>query len=269
MKASATTPPMDFFNRIVVKARGAESSIAPRLPALFEPVAGVELAPTTAIEEELATSVAARALQEPQPVSMPARSSGMRDLRLLAPRPVETTEQGTEQDIERVPGTPDRQARAAEAASVASLRRLPLIARIVASPATRPGEQRADYAPEPGVMPTARAVLRPARESTRDLSGPVQKELHQESGVLIPKPAAGPAPYPAARGSPRADAATAACDFTANTPMTEQSAPVITVTIGRVEVRAVQSPAGKPRSEPSRPKPLSLDDYLKQRGGNR
>jgi hypothetical protein len=46
----------------------------------------------------------------------------------------------------------------------------------------------------------------------------------------------------------------------------DQSPPVINVTIGRVEVRAVQAPTGRPRVEPARPKPLSLDDYLKQRG---
>ena len=266
MKASATTPPMDFFNRIVVKARGAESSIAPRLPALFEPVAGVELAPTTAIEEELATSVAARALQEPQPASVPPRGPGMHELHPLAPRPVETAGQGDEP----VPAEPDRQARAAEAAPVASLQPLPVvIAGVVASAATRPGEQQPDYKPAPGAMRTAKTVPRRTRESARDVSGPGPNDLHQESGTLIPKPAAVPVPYPAAREAPRADAATAARDFTANTPMTEQSAPVINVTIGRVEVRAVQPPAGKPRSEPSRPKPLSLDDYLKQRGGNR
>ena len=118
-------------------------------------------------------------------------------------------------------------------------------------------------------MRTVKTVLRRDRESASEVSGPGPKELHQESGVLIPKPTAGPAPYPPAREAPRADAASAARDFTANTLMTEQSVPVINVTIGRVEVRAVQPPAGKPRSEPSRPKPLSLDDYLKQRGGNR
>lgn len=265
MKASATTPPMDFFNRIVVKARGAESSIAPRLPALFEPVSGVGWTPTTAIEEELATSVAARALQEPQPASVPPRGPGMHELHPLAPRPVETAGQGDEP----VPAKPGRQARAAEASSVASLQPLPVIAGIVASPATRPGEQQSDYKPEPDVMRTAKTVLRRTPESAREVSGPGPKELHQESGVLIPKPTVGPAPYPAAREAPGADVATAARDFTANTPMTEQSAPVINVTIGRVEVRAVHAPAGKPRNEPSRPKPLSLDDYLKQRGGNR
>lgn len=49
--------------------------------------------------------------------------------------------------------------------------------------------------------------------------------------------------------------------------------PAIKVTIGRIEVRAnaaSQRPAPAPARPPSRPRPaLSLDDYLKQRGGSR
>ena len=263
MKASATTPPMDFFSHIVVKARGAESSIAPRLPALFEPVAGVELAPTEAIEERVA-SVAARELQDLRPASMPSRSPGMHELHPLAPQPVRTAEQADE----RVPREADRREHAAEGVPVASLQPLPGRAGVVASPATRPGEQRSGFQPEPGVLRAARTVPRRAQGRAREVSGPVPNDLHQESGVLIPKPEASPAPYSAVAAAPMADAATAARDSTANT-LTAEPPPVINVTIGRVEVRAVQPPAGKPRSEPSRPKPLSLDDYLKQRGENR
>ena len=117
-------------------------------------------------------------------------------------------------------------------------------------------------------MRTAKAGLRRTQESDDEVSGPGPMELHQESGVLLPKPAAVPVPYPAQREAPGADSATAR-DLASNTLMAEQPAPVINVTIGRVEVRAVQAPAGRPRIEASKPKPLSLDDYLKQRGGNR
>jgi hypothetical protein len=47
-------------------------------------------------------------------------------------------------------------------------------------------------------------------------------------------------------------------------------APTINVTIGRVEVRALAGPAvPKPRDEKRGVRPLSLDDYLKQRRGER
>ncbi len=47
--------------------------------------------------------------------------------------------------------------------------------------------------------------------------------------------------------------------------------PVVNVTIGRIEVRAVtdQPAAARRRTESRVPKPLSLEDYLKQRGGGR
>jgi hypothetical protein len=54
-------------------------------------------------------------------------------------------------------------------------------------------------------------------------------------------------------------------------PTAEPSAPTIKVAIGRIEVRAVTPSAPPVRQEaPSRPgPPLSLDDYLEQRGGGR
>lgn len=46
-----------------------------------------------------------------------------------------------------------------------------------------------------------------------------------------------------------------------------KSAPVIRVTIGRIEVRAVHQPAAAPKSAKPAPRKLSLDEYLK--GGKR
>jgi hypothetical protein len=49
-----------------------------------------------------------------------------------------------------------------------------------------------------------------------------------------------------------------------------EPAPTIKVTIGRVDVRAIMTPAPAARPAPARRGPsLSLDDYLKQRGGGR
>ncbi len=47
--------------------------------------------------------------------------------------------------------------------------------------------------------------------------------------------------------------------------------PVVSVTIGRIEIRAVpdQPAAARRRTEARVPKPMSLEDYLKQRGGGR
>jgi hypothetical protein len=49
-----------------------------------------------------------------------------------------------------------------------------------------------------------------------------------------------------------------------------EPAPTIKITIGRVDVRAMMPAAPAARPAPARPSPaLSLDDYLKQRGGGR
>ncbi|MDH3289291.1 MAG: hypothetical protein OEP48_16420 [Betaproteobacteria bacterium] len=45
--------------------------------------------------------------------------------------------------------------------------------------------------------------------------------------------------------------------------------PVVNVTIGRIEVRAVPAQPGSTRQRSQGPKPMSLGDYLKQRGGGR
>jgi hypothetical protein len=47
--------------------------------------------------------------------------------------------------------------------------------------------------------------------------------------------------------------------------------PVVNVTIGRIEVRAVQVPGAAMKLHPEKrgPQPMSLDEYLKRRGGGR
>lgn len=261
MKEGATPPPMDFFNRIVLKARGAESSIEPRLPSLFEPVAGVAMAPMTAIEEQV---VAARDPQDAPPKSMASRGPVTHASRPLAPRPVETRVPGEALD----PVEPDREGRSAQTVPVATLQPVPAVTPLRVHLAARLDEQQPDGTPEFDILRTDRSGARRTRASDRDGSAARPEALRHESGLLIPKPAAVSMPYHAAGEAPRADAP-AAHNVAATVPMAEQPAPVIHVTIGRVEVRAVPAPAGKPRVDPSKPKPLSLDDYLKRRGGNR
>lgn len=45
--------------------------------------------------------------------------------------------------------------------------------------------------------------------------------------------------------------------------------PVINVTIGRIEVRAVAEPSVRKTAKPEARKPMSLDEYLAQRGAKR
>jgi hypothetical protein len=53
-------------------------------------------------------------------------------------------------------------------------------------------------------------------------------------------------------------------------PVMAEPGPTIKITIGRVDVKAIMPPAAAPRPARTRPKPtLSLEDYLRQRGGDR
>ena len=54
-------------------------------------------------------------------------------------------------------------------------------------------------------------------------------------------------------------------DFSPVDQRSSKSPPIIRVTIGRVEVRAVQSPAPGPKKAKPRPPKLSLEDYLRKR----
>lgn len=63
-----------------------------------------------------------------------------------------------------------------------------------------------------------------------------------------------PPPEPAARPAPA--------------PVVAAAEPVVNVTIGRVEIRAVPAPAAQKRPAPSKPT-LSLSDYLDRRSGDR
>jgi hypothetical protein len=54
-------------------------------------------------------------------------------------------------------------------------------------------------------------------------------------------------------------------DFSPVDQQSSKSPPIIRVRIGRVEVRAVQSPAPGPKQAKSRPPKLSLEDYLRKR----
>jgi len=67
----------------------------------------------------------------------------------------------------------------------------------------------------------------------------------------------------------RADESNSHAKGAAKAPPAEPAAPVIRVTIGRVDVRAVSAPAPPPRRQaPTGPK-LSLEEYLRSRNGRK
>ncbi|MGW8252118.1 MAG: hypothetical protein ACWGO1_15870, partial [Anaerolineales bacterium] len=90
-----------------------------------------------------------------------------------------------------------------------------------------------------------------------------------ENAVVRPRPAASAAEHKATGHKASIGSPTLPGSPKGSTPAGDQPQPVIRVTIGRVEVRAVAAPAPpSPRLAPPRPKPaLSLQEYLEQRSG--
>jgi hypothetical protein len=126
----------------------------------------------------------------------------------------------------------------------------------------RASEAKTQNEARSGNEPDLRTIITPSLEnsiSTRQSSGAIdaaRRSSSERRAVLIPSTAAH---NPDAQMSP-ASLRTRAQD----------SSPVIKITIGRIEVRALMSSQTAPRPV-SKPKqqPLSLDEYLKQRSGGR
>jgi hypothetical protein len=227
----------NFLSRLADRVLGAEPAIRPRLPALFEPVSS--------------------------PVA-PA------DEQVVSETPVRRT------------AAPDRPAITGS--------RLPVISRAdIAPDREMPDVQGEDPLQEPvEVLHEIEPQPRPGRSRP----GPV-KVLHQIEPQAAPSlapriltPATTAAPPPQVTGHVLPRAATAAPPPQVTRPVLaeakvirnstappapaieEKSPPVINVTIGRIEVRAIHrlDPPRMPPPSPPSPQPrLSLDDYLAQR----
>jgi hypothetical protein len=294
MKETVTTKSIDFLNRIVNEGRGVESPIAPRLRSLFEPMSTAAVPPAAEMEE-LESPIAVPEFKDAWRAPMAQPGPVALDLRPLTLHQVEFAGQRNE----LAPRKNDHLAGEVEATPAASLRPAPVwphTANIHAPRQSEPAplepresgiesspdrlahasvrEVDRPFAVQPALLPSARAVMRHGEtdeiqpeEGKRESPKARLKELHEESGALLPEPAAIRVPLAALPEAPRANRSTSR-DLQPAKVVQEQPAPVINVTIGRVEVRAVQG-AAKSRAEHTKPKALSLDDYLKQRGGRR
>lgn len=265
------TTPLDFLSHLVDKARGAVSAIEPRLPSLFEPIAGTDVTTAADAREQTDQAVArAETTAEPEPTPRPnhrghgPRREGETPIAVAALLP----------------------ARAAAAMSANEVPRREPSARDEADPMPAAQRERNDGAivraigrntlhAQPALVaantPVAKQieadVLQP-RESAQEQSAQERHEKPSHLGALLPAPAAALISRPGVAVEAKSPP-TSRADAPLGDLSQKQPAPVINVTIGRVEVRAVPASSGGPRAEPSKPKPLSLDDYLKQRRGNR
>lgn len=135
----------------------------------------------------------------------------------------------------------------------------------VQRPVPAPGRREMDVRPAEEVAPTPRAAdWRPAAaesaerrrdDEARDAAAPVPAPPPPPPSIVMVQPVVRSAPLPAAVDAPTNEA--------------PAPAPVIEVSIGRIEVRATQTPAAAPAPVRRAAGALSLDDYLRRRGGGR
>ena len=117
--------------------------------------------------------------------------------------------------------------------------------------------------PMPRVVEPDRTAASGVEVITEASVRPRSERLRQEAGAPPGRPQEPVAPAPMLR--PRTGPALP-LEAQGRTRSTSSStAPVIRVTIGRVEVRAVHPPAPTSKKQRSRPPTLNLDDYLGQR----
>ncbi len=242
----------DFLDRLACRAIGSEAALAPRLPSLFEPS---QRAPTLALGDEGEAPVQGR--------EAPAASAAMpAALQVQSPHAAGPAERSR---ASATPTDPAPTSAPAQAVAPAQRHTLSSPALELAPRNTPPVERPAvpstaghpDTTNSPSPVPPRHARLAPRPAS---VSQPACGSLRPAPVPVFAAPRVGPASAPPGQAvARRAAAAPVASEIGAS------SEPVVHVSIGRLEVRAV-APTGAASRRRDGPQPSGLDDYLRQRG---
>jgi hypothetical protein len=219
----------DFLTSLAARSLGQETIVQPRLRALFEPVGSIEAEPT-GLEQEVET------VAEPPPTRR--RSSPRGSELAVAPPPAVRTE------------APSQETGAPETGSAVSEPRAPAGPRSLEAPEHDSPKRERD----PPAVEVRSAPRRPA-------PSPVTPISRDERPVGLTPARVAPAVRPAEAGSRAASARLVRRNPTVLVDV-EPQAPIVRVTIGRVDVRAVVTPPQPPRESPSKPRRMTLDEYL-------
>jgi hypothetical protein len=295
----------DFLQCLVSRALEDDSAIEPRLPSLFEPASVSSLDPGVAWQDEPAY-VADQAVEggvgdgdveagQPQAKAGPTPSPGHDVLNAAAtpgraeqiplaeqpnprpaaaraldaappPQPMPSSSQATAATRRR--SSPAARSETAASAELLPPKAVDVVIRELHAPA-------GDVTPFEGrrlIIDSGHREESPPQAASRDRCGmdertnpPERTDLDDMRGTLVPVSTAAAlhivvAPQAAPYRPPPNEAPAGQAD----------AAPVVNVTIGRLEVRAMPAAAtAKPRSERRGAQPMTLDDYFKQRRGER
>jgi hypothetical protein len=267
----------DFLWRVIDRAFERAAPIEPRLRSLFEPHDQVAAAGGTwlaelarADEDEIASNGAdadtdsgvsgahaRRAARDSAAAVEPGRESGAAPHRYsrLSARPPQAGSAGTLPPEEHSPRATDTHRDSLARAERESLHRMSNPPDAVLLP-----REISASMDEAGDSATARTTLQAPEVAGRSAE---RSENRQEESVSPASPMQRIAiEPPTVSHRPKRE------------PIHEEEAarspePIVNVTIGRVEIRAVPAPRASARQRSQGPKPMSLDEYLKRRGGGR
>ncbi|WP_437674841.1 hypothetical protein [Sorangium sp. So ce131] len=297
----------DFLDRLLDSAAGTATVVEPRVPSLFEPAQGFSSGSALRHGEE--PHGASEAFGPPQAAGAPRASEPrpVPWAEALAPRPepregVERTRSApgayagggvldarAGDDLQRGssrarPGPPlhlasdpglggetreipELGAPAPAAPSASTPDRLGLLpdprragpSALLAQRMAAPGADRGARGGEP------RTPGQPSQGAPRQRASRAASPVIDAGGALVPH--ATPSLRRAVAHALPPDRQPRSAALPESAPIDRE--PVVNVTIGRLEVRAVQEPRKAPRTEQRGPQPMSLEDYLKGRAGAR
>ena len=295
----------DFLDRVINKTLGAGDAIQPRLPAFYEPAMGLGPSAVTALPIEITAPGDAAMNQSAQRVIRDVPAQQMHDVHAEPVSPnlgqdLAYTVPARERNQSVATGPEDRTPRLATLTPTAPTAAMPeanlrvvmlpteegvTIPRRTPALSLQLAQEAADAPPrirapltvlQTAPLPAMVSILANEDNALDEIRSP-HKRWHEPgpvNGEAVTRGALIPAATAVAQNTAVQSRSEAGWQLSSSQQSQTSDAdpvPVVNVTIGRVEVRAVQAPSAPARehTELRRAKPMSLDDYLKQRGGGR
>jgi hypothetical protein len=254
----------DFFHNLVTRSRAPLDVVRPRTPSMFEPVApaltaGMDGGPLEEHEESVVAPAPGRRNRPAAPSAIPetGETIGPLEPRRDASDSAEAPHVWPSVPAPRIPPA------SSETPAAVPVTQRPdslLIERVIRD--ASPAREAAPASPPSGPSP---AAAREIREIFRDRETRIERQFHHTSatasGVPLQAPLRERLIQPLMAAQPKGTRA----EPQPSVPQPSQPAePVIHVSIGRIEVRAVnETPRGRTEKQ-ARPA-MSLDEYLRSR----
>jgi hypothetical protein len=255
----------DFFEGLAARSSGAATALRPRVASAFETLSGERFEPMEEVAATIATSPATSHGMETRDAGTVTHAPVAHD---AGPAPAEQVamsehvvkrEHVVVRDVvlsppesQSVPEEPERAPASIRDATREHTQTIERIHDLLAmhEPATDESIARTDAPPELKPETVGSAATPPLRALLPQRALP-QRTPPERGNAVRAATGVAEARSQIARERPRAPEA--------------PEAPVVQITIGRVEVRAVQTPPPLPRPAPPRPPGPTLEEFLEQR----